>query len=139
MQATPWHSRRKPTGRGGGEYFVSWFVGQIPADAVRVSIFAPSDVELTAEQVPERGTGMPDEVNYVAQLLPIEEVRRVLADYPSHLAVVEMAWWLWQRTKAFYEQDRLRKEADGWEDVEGGEEGAESQSVDRPTDVQEGG
>jgi hypothetical protein len=81
---------------------------------------------------------MPDEVNYIAHLLPIEEVRRVLADYPSHLAVVEMAWWLWQRTKAFYEQDRLRKEADGWEDVDGGAEGAESQSMDRPADLQEG-
>jgi hypothetical protein len=38
VQLTPWRSRRKPTAErhSGGEYFISWYVGQIPADAVRV-------------------------------------------------------------------------------------------------------
>lgn len=40
MELTPWRSKRKPTAaRHGGEYFVSWYVGQIPIDAVRLQPF----------------------------------------------------------------------------------------------------
>jgi hypothetical protein len=107
LQLTPWRSRRKPTvGRGGGEYLVSWFVGQIPADAVA-----------------EKNTGMPDEANYAAHLLSYEDALRVLTDYPSHRAVVEMAWMLWLRTQQYHEELRKRKMNDGWEDVEDGSAG----------------
>jgi len=40
----------------GGEYLVFWYIGQIPADAIR-----------------EEGTGMPDEQNYTSYLLSAEE------------------------------------------------------------------
>jgi hypothetical protein len=50
---------------------------------------------------------MPDEVNYRAHLLSIEEARRVLAD-TTQLRVVEMAWSLWLRTLDFQERERKR-------------------------------
>lgn len=61
---------------------------------------------------------MPDEVNYVSYLLTIDEAREALATAPSHLAVVETAWYLWKRTLGFEEYDRKRVEKDGWEDAE---------------------
>ncbi|KAJ7938469.1 hypothetical protein B0H13DRAFT_1587860 [Mycena leptocephala] len=67
-----------------GEYLSFWYVGQIPADAVR-----------------EEGTGMPDEVNYEAHLMDVKEALKLLnadeaqiVDYASKLfAWVRPPWF----------------------------------------------
>jgi len=69
----------------GGEYFISWFVGQIPANAVH-----------------HEGVGMPDEQNYKSHLVTFEEALHCLGDtekavvryahhvYKKHLHALEM-------------------------------------------------
>ncbi|THV03511.1 hypothetical protein K435DRAFT_774904 [Dendrothele bispora CBS 962.96] len=58
----------------GGEYFVSWFIGQIPENPVH-----------------HKGVGMPDEQNYVSRLMPPEEALNALGD-PMERRVLEYAW-----------------------------------------------
>ncbi|KAJ7630098.1 NUDIX hydrolase domain-like protein [Mycena polygramma] len=62
-----------------GEYLSFWYVGQIPADAVR-----------------EEGTGMPDEVNYEAHLMTVEDALKCLSR--DEARVVDYAWALYIRT-----------------------------------------
>jgi hypothetical protein len=45
MELSPWRSRRvpnMPNVRVNGNYFISWYVGEIPADAVSLSLSACS-------------------------------------------------------------------------------------------------
>ncbi|KAJ7271075.1 hypothetical protein C8J57DRAFT_1320612 [Mycena rebaudengoi] len=63
-----------------GEYLTSWFVGQIPEDAVR-----------------QEGTGMPDEVNYEAYLLDVDDAILKLRSH-SEAKVVDYAWALFEYT-----------------------------------------
>jgi len=66
---------------GGGEYFATWFVGQIAEDAV-----------------PDTGTGMPEEDSFVAQLCTIEEALERLKPREVQRHIVEIAWKAWQYT-----------------------------------------
>jgi len=59
--------------REGGEYIISWYVGQIPEDAVR-----------------ETNTGMPDEKNYVSYLLGIDDAIPRLC--MQERSVLEYVW-----------------------------------------------
>ncbi|EKM52371.1 uncharacterized protein PHACADRAFT_61964, partial [Phanerochaete carnosa HHB-10118-sp] len=63
MSIHRWYGRRSPQEPGslGGEYFVSWYIGQIPEDAIW-----------------EANTGMADEKGYRAYLLTREEARQKL-------------------------------------------------------------
>ncbi|KAJ7042958.1 NUDIX hydrolase domain-like protein [Mycena alexandri] len=74
-----------------GEYLTFWYVGQIPADAVR-----------------EEGTGMPDEVNYEAHLLSLDEAVGRLDSVEG--AIVQYAWETAQRTLKIIRQDRAEAE-----------------------------
>lgn len=60
-------------------YFIHWYVGQIPPNAVR-----------------EEGTGMPDELCYTSHLLPFEEASQKL-DVDSQ-RILRYAWYLFQDT-----------------------------------------
>ncbi|KAJ7457012.1 hypothetical protein FB451DRAFT_1098391 [Mycena latifolia] len=75
-----------------GEYLTFWYVGQIPADAV-----------------PEEGTRMPDEVNYETHLLTVEDALRKL--YPEEARVVHYAATLYDETRTYQEELRLRQVA----------------------------
>ncbi|KAJ7730256.1 NUDIX hydrolase domain-like protein [Mycena maculata] len=74
----PQRKRRNST-MSPGEYLTFWYIGQIPADAVR-----------------EEGTGMPDEVNYETHLLSVEEATKKL--FPNEARVVAYAWMLYEFT-----------------------------------------
>ncbi|KAL4256696.1 Nudix hydrolase domain-containing protein [Pleurotus pulmonarius] len=63
-------------------YFIHWYVGQIPADAVR-----------------EEGTGMPDELTYTSDLFTLEEASQRL-DVDSQ-RILRYAWFLFQDTIQF--------------------------------------
>ncbi|KAF9451354.1 hypothetical protein P691DRAFT_699568 [Macrolepiota fuliginosa MF-IS2] len=63
----------------GYEYLTSWYIGQIEDDAI-----------------PEKGTGMADEENYVSHLLTYEEAMKRLWD--SERDVVSYAWAVFLRT-----------------------------------------
>ncbi|KAI0085519.1 hypothetical protein BDY19DRAFT_965412 [Irpex rosettiformis] len=82
-----WKGPRWPQGPGciGGEYLTFWFVGQIPHDAVH-----------------EAHTGMPDEVNYVSELVDIRTALHRLSDIERN--VVQRAFDLWTQD-AEYERD----------------------------------
>ncbi|KAF9262010.1 hypothetical protein L218DRAFT_960618 [Marasmius fiardii PR-910] len=80
MSTTFWSARYDLHGNmrnGGGEYIVSWYVGQIPENAVH-----------------HKGTGMPDEQGYVPHLVTFEEAVRLLASDVER-RVVEIAWELY--------------------------------------------
>ncbi|KAF9786131.1 NUDIX hydrolase domain-like protein [Thelephora terrestris] len=66
---------------GGGEYFTTWFVGQIAEDAV-----------------PDTGTGTPSEASFVARLCTIEEALERLKPREAHRRIVEIAWKAWRYT-----------------------------------------
>nr|GAT49661.1 predicted protein [Mycena chlorophos] len=93
--ASPAHrSRRTGELRSAGVYLVFWYVGSIPADAVR-----------------EAGTAMPNEVNYEAHLLLVEEACQKLRlhDADSQEArVVEYAWTLYSETQKSLAERRKR-------------------------------
>ncbi|KAJ6492918.1 NUDIX hydrolase domain-like protein [Mycena vitilis] len=75
MQAYAGHKRGNRTSPP-GEYLSFWYAGQIPADAVR-----------------EEGTGMPDEVNYEAHLLSVEDALKCLDS--NEARIVHYAWKLY--------------------------------------------
>ncbi|KAI0000752.1 hypothetical protein BJV74DRAFT_110510 [Russula compacta] len=62
----------------GGQYITFYYVGQIPADAVR-----------------EQSTGMPDEVHYVGKLLELEEALRRLPRFQAHITETVYRHWLY--------------------------------------------
>ncbi|EKM75372.1 hypothetical protein AGABI1DRAFT_87842 [Agaricus bisporus var. burnettii JB137-S8] len=70
---------RSPDKNLGYEYLVSWYIGQIPADAI-----------------PERGTGMPDEVDYVSHLLDYD--RAMDKVYGFEREVLRYAWAVYTHT-----------------------------------------
>jgi ADP-ribose pyrophosphatase YjhB (NUDIX family) len=82
MTITASPPRRASTGQlrdAGREYLTTWYVGQIPEDAVR-----------------EVGTGMPDEQNYESHLLPYEEaLQRV---WGSEKMTLRYAWAVYCNT-----------------------------------------
>ncbi|KAF8628584.1 hypothetical protein AX17_005980 [Amanita inopinata Kibby_2008] len=65
--------------RDAGEYVTSWYVGQIPDGAVR-----------------EIGTGMPNEREYVAHLVSVQEALQLL--HPSEARVLHYAWTVCEHT-----------------------------------------
>ncbi|KAJ7270640.1 hypothetical protein B0H12DRAFT_1093215 [Mycena haematopus] len=75
-----------------GEYLTFWYVGQIPADAVR-----------------EEGTGMPDEVNYEAHVMRVEDALELL--FRDEALVVRYAWELFCWTQRRLEQSNDRPNA----------------------------
>ncbi|KAJ7756341.1 NUDIX hydrolase domain-like protein [Mycena metata] len=81
------HNRVAPP----GEYLTFWYVGHIPADATR-----------------EQGTGMPDEVNYEAHLLTLDEAVARLDSVEA--TVVQYAWDTAQRTIKITRQERAEAE-----------------------------
>ncbi|KAI0031786.1 hypothetical protein K488DRAFT_24058, partial [Vararia minispora EC-137] len=70
----------RSTYRRGDEYVCYYFVGQIPADAVR-----------------EANTGMPDEASYVGELLDLDDAVARLTD-PAEKDAVVVAYSLWEET-----------------------------------------
>jgi hypothetical protein len=62
---------------------------------------------IDAIQVPESGTGMPDEVNYSPHLATYEEAMTVL--YPQEASIVKYAYALYQTTKK-YKEDVARRD-----------------------------
>ncbi|KXN92528.1 hypothetical protein AN958_05383 [Leucoagaricus sp. SymC.cos] len=73
------HRMKGPDANLGYEYFTSWYIGQIPDDAI-----------------PERGTGMADEVNYVSHLVTYDEaIKRV---WGAEQDVLRFAWAIFLRT-----------------------------------------
>ncbi|KAI9463930.1 hypothetical protein F5148DRAFT_1210563 [Russula earlei] len=76
----PYYRRgvREPVDSG-GEYITFYYVGQIPADAVR-----------------EELTGMPDEMSYVGKLLELEEALSLLPPLEGY--ITRMAYLQWRRT-----------------------------------------
>ncbi|KAA1474137.1 hypothetical protein DENSPDRAFT_873203 [Dentipellis sp. KUC8613] len=78
MQYTPRDSEDNDWHKG-GEYIAFYYVGQIPADAVR-----------------ETKTGMPDEQTYVGHLLDLETAIERLPTLEGE--IVRMAHNLWRRT-----------------------------------------
>ncbi|KAJ7452038.1 NUDIX hydrolase domain-like protein [Mycena galericulata] len=91
-----------------GEYLTFWYVGQIPADAVR-----------------EEGTGMPDEINYETHLLSVDEALKNL--FPDEGRVVAYAWTLYEYT--------LKREAEERRIAESGGSGSSSSLSERPVSV----
>ncbi|KAI0314701.1 hypothetical protein OF83DRAFT_1063381 [Amylostereum chailletii] len=73
------HLRRNGTFNTGTEYLAFYYVGQIPADAVR-----------------EENTGMDDEQTYVGTLLDVTDAVARLDDMESH--VVALSHHVWQYT-----------------------------------------
>ncbi|KAM6493105.1 NUDIX hydrolase domain-like protein [Amanita muscaria] len=65
--------------RPAGEYLTSWYVGQIPENAVR-----------------ESGTGMPDEQDYQSYIVSVEDALKLLD--PTEATVLCYAWALYQFT-----------------------------------------
>ncbi|EIM80205.1 uncharacterized protein STEHIDRAFT_28238, partial [Stereum hirsutum FP-91666 SS1] len=84
-----WGPKRFGNGHvdNGGIYQAFYYVGQIPADAVR-----------------EENTGMPDEQTYVGTLLDLEEALKLLS--PSEGRVALMAYRLWKQTLELEEEAR---------------------------------
>ncbi|KAF5366736.1 hypothetical protein D9758_006561 [Tetrapyrgos nigripes] len=77
----------------GGQYFVSWFVGQIPENPIH-----------------HTGVGMPDEQNYVSRLLPFEEALNALSD-PLQRCVLDYAWQAY-RNHLHYDRELKKLEAE---------------------------
>ncbi|KAF7369806.1 Nudix hydrolase domain-containing protein [Mycena venus] len=79
-----------------GEYLTFWqvcrYVGQIPEDAVR-----------------EEGTGMPDEVNYEAHLMDVNDAMKHLFHDEAH--IVKYAWELFDWTRRIMEKERNKQNA----------------------------
>ncbi|KAJ7161055.1 NUDIX hydrolase domain-like protein [Mycena filopes] len=93
IHTTYYPERLRPNSvRPPGEYLTFWYVGQIPADAVR-----------------EVGTGMPDEVNYESHLVSIEDAMKHL-ERSSEAYVVQYAWETFQHTKRIAREERMLAE-----------------------------
>ncbi|KAF9450535.1 hypothetical protein P691DRAFT_789100 [Macrolepiota fuliginosa MF-IS2] len=75
----------------GYEYLMSWYIGQIQDDAI-----------------PEKGTGMADEENYVSYLLTYEEAMKRL--WGSERDVLSYAWAVFLRTLEI--EEALAKEVE---------------------------
>ncbi|KAJ6578791.1 NUDIX hydrolase domain-like protein [Mycena vulgaris] len=73
-----------------GEYLSFWYIGQIPADAVR-----------------EEGTGMPDEVNFETHLLDVDDALNKL--FPEEARVLRYAQFLFDWTRKHLEEQRLKR------------------------------
>ncbi|KDR78272.1 hypothetical protein GALMADRAFT_119291 [Galerina marginata CBS 339.88] len=88
MTLTSWQPRTRRN-RGvrddGGEYLTTWYVGEIPEDAV-----------------PEIGTGMPDEQSYRSYLFPFDEALQKV--YGTELRVLRYAWDVYLDTARLYEE-----------------------------------
>ncbi|KAL0952624.1 hypothetical protein HGRIS_006873 [Hohenbuehelia grisea] len=77
----------------GGEYLTHWYVGQIPGDAVR-----------------HEGTGMPDEQDYISEIITFEEaLQKDLASVEER--AIRYAWALWQDTKKVDQQIESERRA----------------------------
>lgn len=91
------HSAKTPDANLGYEYLVSWYIGQISADAVGFCL--PSYhliIHVSGFQIPEKGTGMPDEINYVSYLFDYDTAMKKL--YGSELDVLRYAWAVYTHT-----------------------------------------
>jgi len=93
VTTTAWREVRNiqgPDASLGYEYLTTWYIGQIPDDAVR-----------------EEGTGQLDEENYVSHLLTYEEAMKKV--WGSERDVLRYAWAIFLRTLEI--EDALAKEA----------------------------
>ncbi|KAH6912070.1 hypothetical protein BKA70DRAFT_1266470 [Coprinopsis sp. MPI-PUGE-AT-0042] len=74
-----WAPRKRLNGEidHGGEYLTHWYLGEISEDATR-----------------QTGTGMPDELNYEAQLLSIEQARQCIGGIQR--LILEYGWLVYQ-------------------------------------------
>ena len=103
--AWPPHRRRG----NGGEYITTWYVGQIPEEAVGVTHYLFHLTWLTLSQVREESTGMPNEQHYSSHLMSISEALSRLD--PPEKWVVEYAWQCWTQTLEIEAQREAQREA----------------------------
>ncbi|KAJ4480886.1 hypothetical protein J3R30DRAFT_3287959 [Lentinula aciculospora] len=97
----------------GGEYFISWFIGQIPENATY-----------------HRGVGMPNEQAFQTFLVPFDEAldlinhqERPVVQYAQHLYRRHLEWAAYlERLRTETEQEVLSKEIDGGTKGIGGED-----------------
>ncbi|KAF5375430.1 hypothetical protein D9615_007919 [Tricholomella constricta] len=75
--------------KSGGEYLTSWYIGQIPEDAVHT-----------------RGTGMPNEQTYTSHLCTYEEAMELV--YSGQRNVLRYAWAVYTHTLEIQENQRYQ-------------------------------
>ncbi|KAH9477111.1 Diadenosine hexaphosphate hydrolase [Psilocybe cubensis] len=90
MTTTNWRAGRSGPTDHGGVYLTSWFVGQIPEDAVC-----------------ESGTRMPDEDHFTTHLLSYEEVRNLI--WGTEVKLFDYVWAVYQHTKTILQQEESQR------------------------------
>ncbi|KAG7087750.1 hypothetical protein E1B28_013691 [Marasmius oreades] len=86
---------------GGGEYLISWYVGQIPENAVH-----------------HKGVCMPDEQEYVSHIVSFDEALRLLSS-EAEIRVVKFATELYQYHLQFEQELANSASSQGTTEIEG--------------------